>query len=928
MSDPTPETIGEDLVRRCRAIYAGSGEAIDWVAEVRRNSQRLDRESDSLTYKLRRVRNLVTRLGRAAGRSVSVGFFGLSQAGKSYLISALAAGENGELETELEGRRYNFIQHVNPPGHGKEATGLVTRFTRRPSDAPPGYPLELSLFSEVDLAKVLGNSFFNDFDREKVDPDLSPAHLRQLLASLESRRTRQPTGGVSEDNVVELLEYFEQRFPRTTERLTADYWPSAIALAPYLKPVDRAALFSVLWGEVRELTEIYLALRQGLEATGYSDAVYCPVSVLVRPDANGELSQADSIMNVDILERLGRDDADAIEVVPRRGDETLPPVTLPRSLLAALTTELRFVLADPPRTGLLEQVDLLDFPGYRGRLAVADIGEVRKQLKDDQVDPVAQLVLRGKVAYLFERYTDDQEMNLLVLCAPSHKQSDVKDLGPVLETWVHSTQGADPQTRSKRRPGLIWALTMFDFRLNPVPGETEDLMRKGWEGMMKLALLERFGGYGWLHEWSPGRPFDNLFLVRKPRMAAAVIETDAAGERAILPTQVERLAQLRRTFCDEPTVRKHLEDPQTAWDAMLSLNDGGISRLADYLDGVAQPETKLARIGEQVDEVIEELVRHRFGAYYRAEGAAEVDNKHRLAERVVGGLRQRANRFADLLRALQPPREGLRSLYLRADEVADPAGQTGTAGAGRGGPGAGGAAPVPDVQPSDGGLIDLEQLLAGARPAPAADDGGEAAREPPRAGVNQGATRFVRAVQRYWIGHLKSLPEDAHWPQYLGIDKGVLEDLIGELITAADRLGLEADLLGLIEAAESQTAATRSRLAERQVYVTGARIARFVDYLGCDDQPMDERPRSLVDPRRPVFAPPAPIAAGALPLLAETPVNFSAFFIVDWFQAFKDLAVANAGHAAGRDVTPDQNARLGQILERIAGGIPAATRIG
>ena len=917
----TPALAVDDLVRRCRALYAGSGAALDWVAEVRRYSPRLDRESDSLTDKLRRVRNLATRLGRAAGRSVSVGFFGLSQAGKSYLISAMAGGEGGELETELEGRRLNFIQHVNPPGHGKEATGLVTRFTRRPGHmggaVPPGYPLELSLFSEVDLAKVLGNAFFNDFDREQVEWDLSPAHLRRHLAILEARRTQAPTGGVSEDNVVELLEYFEQRFPKTTEQLRADYWPSAIALAPWLEPADRAALFSVLWGEVRELTETYLALRQGLASVGFADTAFAPVAALVRSDAAGALSQSDSIMNVDILERLGRDAADTLRIIPRRNGELLAPVDLPRSLLAALTTELRFVLADPPRLKLLEQVDLLDFPGYRGRLAVADIGEVRKQLKDEQVDPVAQLVLRGKVAYLFERYTDDQEMNVLVLCAPAHKQSDVKDLGPVLETWVHSTQGADPQTRARRVAGLIWAITMFDYRLNPVPGETEDLMCKGWEGMMKLALLERFGAYHWLHEWAPGRPFDNLFLVRKPRMAAAVIETDAAGERAIIPSQQGRLALLRRTFCAEPTVRKHLQDPETAWDAMLRLNDGGIARVAEYLGGVARPETKLARIREQLEAVVAELTRYRFGPYYRAEGAAEVEGKRQLAERVIAALRQRPNRFADLLRVLQPPREGLRALYLRADEGS---GLTGGGEAARRAPAAADSA-LTTAAPPDGGLIDLGSLLTG-RPAvaesPAGDHPLDDLSGPP---ASRGAARFVRAVQRYWIGHLKSLPEDPYWPQYLGIDKNVLEDLIGELITAADRLGLERSLLDLLETAESQAAATRARLAERQVYVTAARIARFVDALGCDDLPVDARPRSLADARRPVFDPPAPIAPGAMPALGPAPVNFSALFIVDWFEAFRALAIANAGHAAGRDISPEQNARLGEVLACIAGNL-------
>jgi len=936
------------ITLRCDELHAGCGEAIDWVARVRSESPRLDRESDSLIDKLRRSRNLARRLGRAASRPVSVGFFGLSQAGKSYLISALAAGEDGELETDLHGRRLSFIAHVNPPGGGKEATGLVTRFTRRPSAAPPGFPLELALLTEADLAKVLGNAFFHDFDREKLDWDLSPAHIRAHIKALAPRRQAYAVPGLDADGVVELLEYFEQRFWQTNKKLKADFWPSTLELAPFLEPADRAALLSLLWGEIPELTQAYLMLRGALARIGHAAAVYCPLEALVREAADGKLSQADSIMNVDILERLGRDQTDLIEVLPKPVEAVAPtaapiagtgsivpdrltgsivpgaltgsltPVALPRSLLAALTAELRFVLAEPPRAKLLERVDVLDFPGYRGRLAVADIGEVRNQLKDDQVDPVAQLILRGKVAYLFERYTDDQEMNLLVLCAPSHKQSDVKDLGPVLETWVHSTQGATAQARAGRRPGLIWALTMFDQRLNPGTSPTEDLMRKGWEGMMKLALLERFATYSWLREWAPGKPFDNLFLVRKPGLAAAVIETDDDGEHRVMATQAERLAQLRSTFCEEPSVRKHLADPAAAWDAMMRLNDGGIARLAEYLAAVASPEAKLARITEQLDALTEELILHRFASYYRQEGAAEVENKQRLVERVLAALKPRAGRFADLLAMLQPPRDGLRALYLRTDDldVGLPAAVSGDGDAARA---ASGDLPEDDL----GGLIDLDAMLGATAASPDTTNTATASHDsiaPP----STSAGRFVSALMRFWIGQLKALPEDAGKMAFVGIGRAALEDLIGELITAADRLGLERDLTALIDESEGPAAAKRAGLAERQVHVAYRRIARFVDYLGFDDVDQDARPRSLLDAGKAIFEPPPLIPSGALPVLSNAPLNYSGQYILDWFEAFRALAIGNAGHSAGREISAEQNARLGAILARIKGTAIAA----
>lgn len=889
----------QDLVRRCERIHRGGGEAIGWIEGVRGNSPRLDRESASLTLKIRRTRNLAQRLGRAASRPLAVGFFGLSQAGKSYLISALAAGRNGELETLLDGERLNFIAHVNPPGHGREATGLVTRFTRRGGSAPRGFPIELSLFSEVDLVKVLGNAFFNDFDREQVEFNTAPTYVRRHLAELEARRRPAATGGVLEDNVVELQDYFEERFPRTMEQLKGDYWPTAIALAPYLDPQDRGALFSVLWGEIPELTQTYMMLRDALAATGHAQTLYCPISVLVARDESGRWTQADSIVNVDILERLGKDRDDLLRVVPFRGDSVEEPVALPRSLLAALTTELKFVLADAPEAELLEQVDLLDFPGYRGRLAVGNLEEVRKQLKDNQVDPVAQLVLRGKVAYLFERYTDDQEMNVLILCAPSHKQSDVKDLGPVLESWVHSTQGADPHARARRRPGLIWAITMFDFRLAPVPGQTEDLMRKGWEGMMKMALLERFGSYNWLHDWASGRPFDNLFLVRKPRMASNVIDTREERELSLLPDQKERLALLRTTFVEDPTVDRHIQNPEAAWDAMMSLNDGGVSRLMDYLADVARPEVKSERIREQLDDILDELINRRLGAFYRREGAAEVENKKRIADLVIKSLSEHADRIGDLLHILQPSKDHLRALYLRAEEDSPEP----TAGA-----------RDPDKTPRAGsGLIDLRSLMG--------SDTGSGEGGSTRA--TEGAKRFARAAIQDWIGQLKGLAENPRITAFLGLPRDTLESLVDELLTAADRLGLELQLIELLEEAEAQTTATRARLVERQVFAAASRMDRFVDYLGMADLRPDERPASVVDKARPLFAPPEAIEYRSPPHLPDIPINFSGIFILDWFEAFRSLAIDNAGHAAGRDISPQQNARLGEII-----GIIGSTRGG
>ena len=58
------------------------------------------------------------------------------------------------------------------------------------------------------------------------------------------------------------------------------------------------------------------------------------MGALVSPDGAGGFSQGDSIMNVDMLARLGRDDSDRVRLVPKTADGVGPATTLPRSLLA------------------------------------------------------------------------------------------------------------------------------------------------------------------------------------------------------------------------------------------------------------------------------------------------------------------------------------------------------------------------------------------------------------------------------------------------------------------------------------------------------------------------------------------------------------------------------------------------------------------
>ena len=889
----------EQLTQHWAAIHTGAGEAIRWIGDVRRSAPRLDNEADDLILSLRRVRNTARRLGGVSGLPMTVGFFGLSQAGKSYLISTLAAGVNGKLETDFGGNRLDFLTHVNPPGGGKEATGLVTRFSRTARPGPDDFPLELKLFGEVEVAKVLANSFFNDFNTEKVLYRFDETAIRQLLKELGKRRQLKPVPGVSEDDVVALWDYLQGSFPASLGGLAGYYWPAAVELAPWLAVEDRTRLFSIFWGEINELSEAYLSFARTLSSLGNADRVFAPLDALVRQTDKG-LSQADSIMNVDMLERLGKDSDKRIGVRPFIDGELRAPVELSLAQLAALTVELVFPLVEPTSEPLFEQVDLLDFPGYRGRLSVESLDDVRRAVSSDEASPVAQLILRGKVAYLFERYTDSQEMNVLIVCTPSNKQSDVTAVGPVLTRWIDKTQGSKPEERALRKPGLLWAITMFDMRIGSDLDKGEDLLRLGWGsgGMMKMTMLERFGQYTWLQEWTAGQPFDNTFLVRKPRMKVTFLNVQGGEETGISAAAQDSLALMRSTFGEDETVQRHVNQPLQAWDAMLELNDGGMGRISQYLRGVALREVKLERIGEQLDDVLH-LLDSRLGHWFQAEGAGELEKKRKLAKQIFDAVWPRRILLGELLQKMQLPDDLVRGLYLRAgdDEPLAVASDAGNGAA------TGGALNLGDGLTHDDGF----DLFGDSEPAAVSS----ASAAPLRSSGSD--ARFAQAVLREWIGHLRHLPEDVRLMTYLGFAKPAVEALVDEIITAASRLDLQTRLLRAIVSTE-QIGTKREQLAGRQVLTAKTVLGDFIGWLSFIEMPVELRPDSRIERGAKLFQAPPVIVPGKLPQLPAQSLEHTRNYVGDWLVALTKIAEDNAGHSAGREITPEQNEALGKVL--------------
>jgi hypothetical protein len=84
--------------------------------------------------------------------------------------------------------------------------------------------------------------------------------------------------------------------------------------------------------------------------------------------------------------------------------------------------------------------------------------------------------------------------------------------------------------------------------------------------------------------------------------------------------------------------------------------------------------------------------------------------------------------------------------------------------------------------------------------------------------------------------------------------------------------------------------------------------------------PEDDRPRSLDDKSRPVFAARGPAADG--PILGVVPADYTTRFLKDWISALVQVMQENAGDVRAEGFDIEANDRLGTILQGL-GTVPA-----
>lgn len=892
------DTVDLKLAQDCEALAVTASEGVAWLRNAAEQSPTVAQQAPSLVGELQKVRNQSRKLARAARRRMCVGVFGPSQAGKSYLVSILASRDGRPLQARFADKAYDFLREINPPGN-RESTGLVTRFGLGLSDGSTEFPVRVRLLTQTDIVKILGNSFLLDFDHQKAEfigPD--GAAIRKRLTELRAKAHPAPVGDLESDDVLDLIEYFDTFFAGVTAELRTDYWREAIDLAPRLSGTDRARLWSVLWYDFQPFTDLYLTLYDGLQNLGHAPEALLGMDALIPREK--------SIVDVLTLDRLGADGDDTLLVRPRQADgRSSPDARLPRSLVCALTAELNVAIDEKP-WDFFDHTDLLDFPGARSRLKLANLDDVAKTKGvAEGANPLRELLLRGKVAYLFQRYSAERELSAILLCIPDGNQ-EVRDLSDMMTAWIDQTIGATPADRAKQKNALFLVLTKMDREFEQKAGETEESRRLRWSARLGNSLVNNFRGE-WPLNWN-GKPFDNSFWLRNPTVIdERLMEYDGGREVGIADSFAQRAGELRRHFVENEDVRRHFANPALAWDEAFRANDGGVAYLVKSLIPVCDPAIKRAQVRGQLDVQLRRLVDRLAGFHSASDGDARA-KKRELIQTVLRGLANviQQQLFGELVAALQVADTALREIYFRIATA-----QPSEEGMGKNGMGKNGKL-QPAAAQSTGAAVDIGAIFADVF-------GEETGRTPPPSGVIEDrAERFAREAAEYWLENMRRVGADEKALSHFGVDRQHLGWLIDELIVGAHRLKLIDQLSHEVRELENAANAKWEEIAERQVRTASSALNGYVSALGFDKLPLDQRPGLPPNaPLRRVFEQPT-IMIDGIPQLSENPAPIYADYCKDWMRAFLQLAMDNVGYEGGREITPEQNDRLGAILRTVA----------
>lgn len=657
-------TLQENIVAQISANDHG----IKWAERFLKGSSQKETKRSLIRNRIN-----LKRIQYASLVNAGAAIFGASQVGKSYMSNYLLATETAPTRIyDSKGGSVGFLSSINPTGNGKEATALITRFsTKNLCGANSEYPYQVVMLSPIDIVLVIVDSYFNDIDGQIVpDKDKISEELVRLNEKYQGKEKVQNI--ITIDSIYEIMEYFDGGYlskrPDFRENLLATgYFENLGNIIESIPVEDWDNVFGFFWGHHQVLSEIFVKLIKTAKKLNFSKKSYVSFDALNKEE--GTILHVDRLYELVGIDNLTEETMSTLEIARVKYINVLTEDgnvvrNIPKDAFCAIAQEVDFTIADPTNPlsakeieaskPMLAKMDVLDFPGARSReeIPVANLG----------YETAVTMIVRGKVAYLFNKYSAQYLISALLFCQ-DERQAEVKSLPKLVGGWVERTVGTNMQERTAflDSVGGVSPLLMIATKFNNYLKKDDSIMKANREQAYYQMLIrwKRFASAirnvahikgsedSWFDQWTVKSAFPAIFPLRAFLYSQYDGLYDGYEEQNDIIISHEKsksenfetyFGELESSFLDTELdfIQSHFVNPKLTWDSVTEAGHDGSLPILDYLKDVADKMSNMRTLLFKrvlqcsFNSLVNSLIRY----YHDDNAAAELEKQRKTASRI------------------------------------------------------------------------------------------------------------------------------------------------------------------------------------------------------------------------------------------------------------------------------------------------------
>lgn len=565
--------------------------------------------ADQVRKRCRELKNL----NLAASMPVAVAVYGASQAGKSLFVGRLLESRKpGETVLGFDPKDaplpdLDFLNDFNPQGGG-EATAVVTRFTlgKGLTDAmkAEGFPIMGRLLNRSDLLKSMARGFKGECQSSDQDQIWDGAEVERLLK--DNLHRSYPSDVVDTDwrlDICEAHDFLVKEYCDRSITISEDALADLMRRYPLNNEGYIKLCCHLFWYDLDLLNDLFVKLlRLREDVGGESDLVFMEWDVIpyILDSLAPEEFKHKRLPHTS-WQDFGADRKDG-KIRVGKGGNTRLDLRLFQGLICELVVPLYADNLTDEVRALFETADVLDIPGAVGDAGRARLtaDQLREKAESSQTPPQFEILKRGRVGYLFEKYAAEKQIVSLAYMQRWGNITAKSEVGPQLDKWGKSTYGAAwPRamgTSKETRNTLYIAMTQIDKECSWGAAPKTEVFDGIIHGQLaaNLHFMMGFGG--------DSTPFDNVYLMRHPGKT----DKNPAFDD---PTHADNW---KTEFLASSAVTKHVSNPGDKWDAAFS-DDGGVAfylkQLTESVDGEAHRKRLTLALDNHVGALTSEMER-------------------------------------------------------------------------------------------------------------------------------------------------------------------------------------------------------------------------------------------------------------------------------------------------------------------------------